>query len=193
MVVKSLQTTDFTQHFHFMTQKRKPTGVERLAWVTWLAGGRVRGHLSSISWTSAFKAPTLEHYQLPALNLFLLPGFPNIIGWEAGVHHTQREGEWSRYLRAGKAGDQRHPLLRLWWEAQVSWGNVLRTGAQGDGRDDWQWWLKEVHRTRIKMVLFPGGKVFLIKGALRMGDSYLLAHDGKSLALWGGVSRHVVW
>lgn len=53
--------------------------------------------------------------------------------------------------RAGKAGDQRHPLLRLWWEAQVSWGNDLRTGAQGDGGDDWQRWLKEVHWTRIEM------------------------------------------
>lgn len=41
MVVKSLQTTDFTQHFHFTTQERKPTAVERLAWVTWLFGGRV--------------------------------------------------------------------------------------------------------------------------------------------------------
>lgn len=68
MVVKSLQTTDFTQHSHFTTQKRKLTRVERLAWVTWLVGGRVREHLSSISWTSAFKHSTLEYYQLPSFN-----------------------------------------------------------------------------------------------------------------------------
>lgn len=96
MVVKSWQTTDFTQHARSTTQGRKPTEVDRLAWVTWLAGGRGRENLTSISWISAFKAPTLEHSQLPSLHLSLLPGIPNIIGrteWQEPTTSRAKENE----------------------------------------------------------------------------------------------------